>query len=429
MKVSNIQIPKLGVAKHDSPLKKIGTSFIEDSDNIISYIHKKEIFTSILNQEVNFFEIAGPREKVFFDSDIVCGIVTCGGLCPGINNVIRGVVIELFKCYGVKKILGFRYGYRGLAYPSQFPPLELNPDNVDDIHSRGGTILSSSRGKQSVDRILSTLLKYKIKILFTIGGDGTIRGASEIAKYIMSKKLDISVIALPKTIDNDITCIDKTFGFETAVQESSKIVESAHVEAKGCLNGVGLVKLMGRESGYIAAYTALSNSNVNYCLIPEKRLNLQKFLCILKERILLKSHAVMVVAEGAGQDLFEDVLSDKDISGNLKLHDIGLFLKQKIEEFFLNENIEINVKYFNPSYSIRSVPANSNDSAYCLMLAQGAVHAGMAGMTDVLVSYINSHYVYVPIDMSIVARKKVNPSGRVWHTVMESTLQPEEIFY
>ena len=187
MKISNVQVAKLGIAKYDSPLKKIGTTFIEDSDNVISCIHKKEIFTSVLNQEVKFFEIAGPREKVFFNSDITCGIVTCGGLCPGINNVIRGIVIELFKCYGVKKILGFRYGYRGLAFPSQFSPLELNPDNVDDIHTRGGTILSSSRGKQNVEDILLTLLKYKIKILFTIGGDGTLRGASEIAKYIISK--------------------------------------------------------------------------------------------------------------------------------------------------------------------------------------------------------------------------------------------------
>lgn len=430
MKVSNVDIKRLGLCNYNSPLEKNKTSFIEDSDNVITHIHKGEIFNSILKHEVSFFEIAGPRKKVFFDSDITCGIVTCGGLCPGINNVIRAIVIELSKCYGVNKILGFRYGYRGLTENSEFPPINLTPENVDDIHTRGGTILSSSRGHQEIDEMLKVLLKYNVKILFTIGGDGTIRGASELAKYILSKNLDISIIAIPKTIDNDIYCIDKTFGFETAVQEASKVIESAHEEAKGAPNGIGLVKLMGRESGYIAAYTALANSNVNYCLIPEKKIDLNNFLKVLKDRILNKKHAVVLVAEGAGQELFknENILKERDMSGNIKLKDIGIFLKKEIENYFKKEKTEINVKYFDPSYSIRSVPANAMDSAYCLMLAQGAVHAGMAGMTDVLISYLNNHYVYIPIEMSIVERKKVNPDGRIWHTVMESTLQSNDIF-
>jgi 6-phosphofructokinase 1 len=431
MKVSNVDIKRLGLCNYNSPLEKNKTSFIEDSDNVITHIHKGEIFNSILKHEVSFFEIAGPRKKVFFDSDITCGIVTCGGLCPGINNVIRAIVIELSKCYGVNKILGFRYGYRGLTENSEFPPINLTPENVDDIHTRGGTILSSSRGHQEFDEMLKVLLKHNVKILFTIGGDGTIRGASELAKYILSKNLDISIIAIPKTIDNDIYCIDKTFGFETAVQEASKVIESAHEEAKGAPNGIGLVKLMGRESGYIAAYTALANSNVNYCLIPEKKIDLNNFMKVLKDRILKKKHAVVLVAEGAGQELFknENSFKERDMSGNRKLKDIGIFLKKEIENYFKIEKTEINVKYFDPSYSIRSVPANAMDSAYCLMLAQGAVHAGMAGMTDVLISYINNHYVYIPIEMSIVERKKVNPDGRIWHTVMESTLQSNDIFF
>jgi 6-phosphofructokinase 1 len=367
---------------------------------------------------------------------MACGIVTCGGLCPGINDVIRGIVIELNKKYGVKNILGFRYGYRGLTSTCEFPPMILTPENVDDIHTRGGTVLGSSRGHQDSDEMLQALLKYNIKILFTIGGDGTIRGASELAKYIISKNLDISVIAIPKTIDNDISFVDKSFGFETAVQESAKIIESAHEEAKGAVNGVGLVKLMGRDSGFITAYTTLANINVNYCLIPEKKLRLRGengFLETLKKRLENKSkkHAVIVVAEGAGQDFFEteNIKNiEKDPSGNLKLNDIGLYLKNEIKNYFKSINMEVNVKYFDPSYSIRSVPANAMDSAYCIILAQSAVHAGMAGKTNMLVSYINNHYVYVPIDMAIKERKRINPNGRIWHTVLESTLQPSEIF-
>ncbi|MDR0676785.1 MAG: ATP-dependent 6-phosphofructokinase [Elusimicrobiota bacterium] len=430
MKILNIPIKRLGKNGLESPLRNIDNSFIEDSDSVITKVHKEEIFNTIIKEELDFFEIAGPRENVYFDSNIICGIVTCGGLCPGINNVIRGIVIQLAKYYGVQNILGFRYGYRGLTPYSEFEPMILTPDNVDDIHTRGGTILSSSRGQQKLEDMLKTLMKYKIKILFTIGGDGTIRGASELAKYAISKKLDISIVAIPKTIDNDIYCIDKTFGFETAVQEASKIIQSAHEEAKGAPNGIGLVKLMGRESGYISAYTAIANSNVNYCIIPEKKLNLPFFLENLKNRMLKKRHAVIVVAEGAGQEFLWDNKNsiEKDISGNIKLRDIGSFLKSEIENYFYKEKVEVNIKYFDPSYSIRSVPANAMDSAYCLMLAQGAVHAGMAGMTDLLISYLNNHYVYIPIEMAIVQRKKVNPDGRLWHTVLGSTLQTNDIF-
>ena len=439
MKIVNISTQTLGECKIDSPIKNTIESFIEDSDSVITRLHKEEVLHGIANDELKFFEIAGPREKVYFDSNITCGIVTCGGLCPGINNVIRGIVIELSKKYGVKNILGFRYGYRGITSKSEFPPMILNPENVDDIHTRGGTVLGSSRGQQDLEDMVQTLLKYNVKILFTIGGDGTIRGAAELAKYILSKNLDISVVAIPKTIDNDILCVDKSFGFETAVQEAAKIIESAHEEAKGAPNGIGLVKLMGRESGFIAAYTTLANINVNYCLIPERKLRLtgeNGFLDTLQKRLKNKKHAVILVAEGVGQDLFfqnselyNRMDTEKDASGNLKLKDIGLYLKAEIKKYFEEIKMEVNIKYFDPSYSVRSVPANAMDAAYCIILAQSAVHAGMAGKTNMLVSYINNHYVYIPIAMAIKDQKRINPNGRIWHTVLESTLQPSEIFY
>ncbi|MFC1484860.1 ATP-dependent 6-phosphofructokinase [bacterium] len=434
VKINTIPIEQLGECKVDSPfIEDKKEAFVEKEDSVVVSIHKNEILECLDKKEFSFFELAGPRKQVYFDNNITCAVVTCGGLCPGINDVIRGIVVELSERYGVKKVLGFRYGYRGLSSKSEFSPVELNSDNVDDIHTRGGTILSSSRGPQDLEDMVNTLLKYNIKILFTIGGDGTITGASKLAAYIKQKKLGISIIAIPKTIDNDIQCVDKSFGFETAVQETHRIIESAHQEAKGALNGIGLVKLMGRESGFITAYSTLANINVNYCLIPEKPFRLKGtggFLEVLKNRIQEKHHAVIVVAEGAGQDLLNGENSEltKDASGNLRLKDVGIYLKSEIKGYFNSNNMEVNIKYFDPSYSIRSVPANAMDSAYCLILAQSAVHAGMAGKTNMLISYVNNHYVHIPIEMAIQKRRQIDPDGRLWHTVMDSTLQPWSVF-
>ncbi|MCP4482020.1 MAG: ATP-dependent 6-phosphofructokinase [bacterium] len=421
----DIHVDVLGECEFDSPfLKKGRLSFVDNSNSILMQTHREEV----TEENLQFLELAGPRKKNYFDKSIACGIVTCGGLCPGINDVIRGIVVELYEQYGVRKVLGFRYGFQGLRSNVDFLPIDLNPKNVDDIHTRGGTILSSSRGFPPLEEVVESLIKYNIKILFTIGGDGTIRGASDIAQYIKDKGLDIAVIAIPKTIDNDIAYIDKSFGFETAVQETAHIIESAHEEAKGAFNGIGLIKIMGREAGFIAGYSTLANINVNFCLIPEKKINMLNFLEILKKRLNKKQHAVILVSEGFGQDLLSQENQELDASGNIKLKDIGHYLKDEIEKYFDSIKVETNIKYFNPSYSIRSVPANAMDSAYCLILAQSAVHAGMAGKTNMLVSLVNDHYVYLPINMIRNKKKRVNPLGRLWYTVMDSTLQPKEIF-
>jgi len=435
MKTKLVAVEKVGLRDVVSPLSlKEDATFISDNGCVIYPVHRDEIRHFEAQDGVVFFELAGPREKIHFSPvGLGCGIVTCGGLCPGINNVIRGIVIELFERYGVRRVLGFRYGYKGLAKSNAFEPIMLTPDKVDNIHEEGGSILGSSRGPQDIREIVDTLIKRNIKILFAIGGDGTMHGISQIVDCIRQKGLNISVIGVPKTIDNDINFIEKSFGFETAVRESKVIIDSAHEEAKGAVNGIGLVKVMGRYSGFIASYAALASGNLNFCFIPERPFRLQgdaAFLEVLKVRLKKKHHALIVVAEGAGQDLIKDDSSEieRDPSGNLKLKDIGEFLKSSIELYFRETDMEVNLKYINPSYTLRSIPADAMDSAYCLFLAQNAVHAGMAGRTAVLIGFWNHHYIHVPISMAVKERKIVDTHGRLWKTVMETTLQPYSIF-
>ena len=374
-------------------------------------------------------EVAGPRQKIFFDpAKTKAAVVTCGGLCPGINDVIRAVVMELYHRYGVDNILGIKYGFQGLIPRYRHDVMELSPEIVKDIHAVGGSILSSSRGRQDIGEMVNALKRMNIDILFCIGGDGTMRAAECITDEVTRRKLNIAVIGIPKTIDNDLNLIQKTFGYDTAISEAVKAIKCAHVEAKGVPMGIGLVKIMGRQSGHIATGAALAMSDVNFVLIPEVSFELdgeRGFLRVLEDRLLSRRHAVILVAEGAGQELMHraDGPLETDASGNLRLLDIGHFLKTRIEDHFHRKDLEVNLKYIDPSYMIRSVPANASDSIYCGALGQYAVHAGMAGKTGMLVGLMKDEYVHLPLKM-VASGAKVNAEGNVWMRVLESTGQP-----
>lgn len=427
--LSDLTIDKLGTPSIESPLCKGKRHFTDDDEKILLYSHSHnlKIFEDA-PEKLPMFERAGPRRKIFFDPrKLKCGIVTCGGLCPGLNDVIRTLTLSLSLQYGVKDIFGFRYGYAGLTSKAPQEPILLSDDMVKDIHLKGGDILSSSRGPQDVNEMIDTLEKYRIGLLFTIGGDGTLRGAAELAKEIKKRGLAISVIGIPKTIDNDISGIELSFGFSTAVEAARPAIQSAHEEARGAWNGVGLVKLMGRDSGFIAAYATLANSDVNFCFIPEVPLVLEGengFLRSLERRLDKKHHALVVVAEGAGQNLAgQNKNCKKDISGNIIHEDIGLLLKDRILKYFQQRQKSITLKYIDPSYIIRSLPTDSNDSAFCLMLGQNAVHAGMSGRTNMVIGNWNRYFIHLPITLTIKKTKKVDPEGHLWQTVLETTGQ------
>ncbi len=375
------------------------------------------------------FERAGPRELIYFDSSKVrVGLVTCGGLCPGVNNVIRAMVMELHYHYGVNHIYGFRFGYAGLVPEGGHDVLDLTPDMVKYIHHDGGSLLGSSRGPQNIETMVDTLDRMGIGILFTIGGDGTLRGALKIHQEISKRNLKISVIGIPKTIDNDILLVEKTFGFETAFSIAIESIRAAHVEAEGAPNGIGLVQMMGRHSGYIAATAAMAEPDVNCVLIPEVPFTLdgqQGLIPWLEKRISERGHAVIVVAEGAGQNMLGDNKA-QDASGNVDLKDIGLFLKSRIAAELKKKKIPYSLKYIDPSYIIRSAPAYPSDSLFCATLAQNAVHAGMSGRTGMLVGLWNNIFTHVPIAEAVAGRKLVDPEGELWRSVLESTGQPND---
>ncbi|MFZ2959980.1 MAG: ATP-dependent 6-phosphofructokinase [Candidatus Ozemobacteraceae bacterium] len=375
------------------------------------------------------FERAGPREKIFFDpAKCKAAIVTCGGLCPGINDVIRGLVMQLSWWYGVRTIYGFRFGFLGMVKESGLQPLVLDPEMVSDIHEKGGTILGSSRGPQDVGRMVDRLMDFNINILFCVGGDGTLRGTQEITNEVLKRGLPIAIVGVPKTIDNDIRYIEKTFGFETAFSEAVEAIRVAHVEAKGAQYGVGMVKLMGRESGYIAANAALASQDVNFCLIPECPFDLEGSNGLyqhMRTRLEKRSHAVLVVAEGAGQRFVQQ--GGKDASGNTKLGDIGTFLRDDMKRYFASVKFPANIRYIDPSYMIRSAKTLPSDSIYCNQLAQNAVHAGMAGKTGFLVGIWNNQFTHVPIDIAIEQRKVLDTESEFWLNVIESTGQPRQM--
>jgi 6-phosphofructokinase 1 len=431
--MGKFQIESLGTPHYRSPLKLSTVKgdnifdFVSDADRLVFDLSMEYYNHCLKTGEAPLcLEKAGPRQDIFFDAQkTTAAIVTCGGLCPGINNVIRGVVMGLHYFYGVKKILGIPYGYEGLNPEKGHGFVELTPDKVKDIHQFGGTFLGSSRGSQDVSKMVDTLQANNIDILFAIGGDGTLKGVDAIGQEIKKRNAKISVVGIPKTIDNDIDLIDESFGFETAFDVASPILRDAHNEATGAFNGISMVKLMGRDSGFIAASAALAMPVVNFVLVPEMDFSLEGekgFLKALEQRLELKRHAVIVVAEGAGQHLFQEKSGVKDASGNVKHKDIGLFLKEKIGEHFKGSSVTI--KYIDPSYIIRSAPANSSDSVYCSRLAYHAVHGAMAGKTRFVSSKVNNKYVYVPITEVTQKRKKIDMEGEFWFSVLQSTGQP-----
>ena len=403
-------------------------TFIRDDDQVLIYDTLDYLRSLGPGEEPQAFEMAGPREKIYFDpSKVHCAIATCGGLCPGTNDVIRAIVLELHFLYGVRHIYGVRYGLRGFIPHYGHELLELNPEVVADIHTFGGTILGSSRGPQDTGEVVDALERIDLRILFLIGGDGTLRAAYDIYQEITRRELRISVIVIPKTIDNDIPLVSRSFGFDTAVEQATSSILAAHTEAVGSPNGIGLVKLMGRYSGFIAAHATLALREVNFVLIPEADFDIDGeygLLVELERRLRERQHALILVGEGAGQKFFQEQDLIRDPSGNIKPGDIGLFLQERIQEYFLQKKMEVNLKYIDPSYLIRSMPANYNDRIYCGFLGQNAVHAGMAGKTGMLVSRWHGHYVHIPIQTAAGGRQEMELNSPLWRSVVESTGQP-----
>jgi 6-phosphofructokinase 1 len=428
--MKNIPIMTLGEATIPSPLRlnNLKSDTLPGfTSNETRVLNRAEINDESIEDE-SAFEKAGPRGRIFFHpAKTRAAIVTCGGLCPGLNNVIRSLVLELYHNYGVRDIYGICYGYLGMGEKALKPMMKLDPNVVAAIDRLGGSLLGCSRGSPEVNVRVDFLAKHKIDILFTVGGDGTQRGAMEISREAGRRSLKIAVIGVPKTIDNDILYVDRTFGVTTAIDRARDILDAAHAEAKSYPNGIALVKLMGRDSGFISAGSTLASQEVNFTLIPELPFQLhgpRGFLSALKERVLEKNHALIVVAEGAGQGLISGT-RNKDASGNILHKDIGPFLKEQIVQYFEKENISINLKYIDPSYYIRSVAAGSDERILCDIYARQAVHAAMSGRTEMIIG-MRREFIHVPMEIATSSRQRISLHGDLWRSVLSSTGQPAE---
>lgn len=372
------------------------------------------------------FELAGPRAKLFFDAEKTrAGIVTCGGLCPGLNNVIRSLFLQLHYGYGVRDVIGFRGGYGGLDPACGREPVKITPQFVEGIHQKGGTILGTSRGPVDISRAVDNLIARKVNLLFTLGGDGTQRGANDLYQEARKRGYALSVVGIPKTIDNDVPFVSRTFGFISAIEEAARVIDFAHTEARSVAGGIGLVKLMGRHAGFITVGATIASQDVNFALIPEVPFKLDVFLAALKKRMAVNSHAVIAVAEGAGQELLSADASHRDASGNVKLKDIGPFLRAEIESYFKAEGIPVTMRYFDPSYQIRSRPANCEDAVLCDLFARHAVHAALAGKTGVVIGFLHERFIHIPIELLATKTKRVDPASGWWRSVLATTGQPE----
>jgi 6-phosphofructokinase 1 len=419
-----MNITALGEARFPSPLSHAMDDLARVPASIVRY-------PGTPPAEEPLFELAGPRAKLFFDPKKTrAGVVTCGGLCPGLNNVIRSLFLELHHTYGVADVIGFRCGYQGLDPARGLEPIQLTPDYVEDIHKEGGSVLGISRGPVDTAVAVENLIRRQVDILFTLGGDGTQRGANELFQEARRRGHPLSVVGIPKTIDNDVPFVSRSFGFLTAVEEACRVIDCAHMEAHSVLNGISLVKLMGREAGFIAAGATIASQDVNFTLVPEVPFKLEGergFLAALKKRVLKRAHAVIVVAEGAGQDLMGESSGGQDASGNRKLKDIGVFLRDRIESYFKAEQVPIVMRYIDPSYLIRGRAADSEDAVLCDRFARHAAHAAMAGKTGLVIGLLHDLFIHVPIELLATQKKRLDPNCSTWHAVLATTGQPEHL--
>lgn len=418
--MQTMEITNLGPCNHPSPIPFAVPENMRVPAN-------EEWMDGTPPNDLTSFEKAGPRAKIFFDpAKTKAAIVTCGGLCPGLNNVIRSAFLELYHGYGVRNVVGFQCGYQGLLKDAILPPVQLTVDMVSHIHKAGGTILGTSRGPVDVAKAVDNLMAMGINILFCVGGDGTQRGGRSLFEEAEKRKHPLAVVGIPKTIDNDIWHVQRTFGFTTAVEEAKNVIDRAHTEATSVFNGVSVVRLMGREAGFIAAAATVASQDVNFCLIPEKKFKLEGprgLLDALEKRLTTRRHAVVVVAEGAGQDLMPDGSQSRDDSGNIKLKDIGKFLCDAITKHFKSRNIPMTMRYFDPNYFIRSCPANMEDAVLCDQFARHAVHAAMAGKTGMIVGLESAQYINVPVEAIPRMPKRIKPAGELLHAVISATGQ------
>ena len=421
-----IAIASLGPSSVPSPLRLDRYGSLEST-----FVHDNMYYQDPIEMEegnagpIRLFEKAGPRKHLFFEpAKAKVAIVTCGGLCPGMNNVIRSVYVQLHYHYGVPAVLGIRTAF--LVFLRSCQPAHVAEFGNGEQHPPEGWHPAGNIARAGQPDIVVDFLQAPTSA-FSSPSAATARSAARIAwrKKCGGAISNISIIGIPKTIDDDVQYVNRSFGYFTAVDKAKEVIDSAHVEARCVLNGISIVKVMGRDSGFIAAGATLASQEVNFTLVPEVPFTLEGeggLLSVLHRRLLERRHAVIVVAEGAGQELLPHS-EERDASGNRIHRDIGLFLRESIKDYFVAQRMGVVVRYLDPSYYIRSVPASTVDSVLCDSFARHAVHAAMAGKTDMIVGLQHGVFIHVPIPMATHKRKRL--SNEEWAAVVTATGQPD----
>ncbi|GAB7034046.1 6-phosphofructokinase [Streptomyces sp. NPDC021749] len=255
------------------------------------------------------------------------GVLTGGGDCPGLNAVIRAIVRKGTQEYGYD-FLGFRDGWRG---PLENDTVPLDIPAVRGTLPRGGTILGSSRtnpfkAQDGVRRIKETLAKQEVEALIAIGGEDTLGVATRL-----SGEYGVPCVGVPKTIDNDLSATDYTFGFDTAVGVATEAIDRLHTTAESHMR-VLVVEVMGRHAGWIALHSGLAGG-ANVILIPEQRFDVEQVCGWIESRFTVRYAPIVVVAEGAMPKDGQMVLKDdsKDSFGHVRLSGVGEWLAKEIE--------------------------------------------------------------------------------------------------
>lgn len=420
---ADLPVQRLGTPAFPSPL---GGPWIEDDAKVAVPTDPEEILSCLANGgEIPSFVASGKRRGLLLDpTEMTLGLVTCGGLCPGLNDVIRAATRVALRRYGVRRVLGFRFGYAGIPVSGGHEPVRLTLDRVATVHREAGSLLGVSRGRQDTAAIADGLVEHGVDALIAIGGDGTLRGVHAICEEIERRGLMLPVVGVPKTIDNDISWVQRSFGLDTAVAVARDALDVASNEARAAWDGVGLVRLMGRESGFITAMATLASGVVDFCLIPEVPFAVDGpggLLEAIEKRLRERRACVIAVAEGAGHDLLGT--ASVDASGNAVPHDIGTHLRETIARELPARGIPVNLKYIDPSYMVRGTRATANDSVFCTTLGQQAVHAALAGYTDCVVGHWSQHFTLVPTKLATSTRQRVDPDSSLWRTVVALTGQ------
>lgn len=430
---------------------------------------------------------AGPRRYVSYPqkNQLKVGILVSGGIAPGINAVISGIIArhhayqawsqKINKNYALE-ILGYSEALKGLLHAGR-PAVPLDLKTVREAVNHGGSILPTARADElldledpkqrdgALDKVTSRLINQQIDILYIIGGDGSMRAAHAISCRARRNPInELSVIGIPKTMDNDILWVWQSFGFLSAVEFAKQAILQLHTEVMSNPR-LCVIQLFGSDSGFVVSHAALASGVCDAVLIPEVNFTLKQLSGYIRYRLQDRPHsdkpyggivalaetaipldwreyvsATAEVADGSEKviltpeelraiETFEShgrrvhgQTPDALRSGGLRL--VSQILQREIRKLgdrwssyrvFTNE----------PRHLIRSIEPSVSDVIFAQRLGTLAVDNAMAGYHDFMISQWLTEYVLVPLKLVVLGRKRVPEHGIFWKSVRASTGQPD----